>query len=356
MLQLDLLNVERVVVHHINRRGPERALIPPSYSEELVPLADGALDMFNKRIVSSLGHNSRGIKADFTQVGAGSCFQKMAELMHCDEARFVALSKELADDLTAAQLHLDLAPSKLLIATGVQGMARRPFAVAVKAEMQDGFGETVQARRTVIQHLTKIFFTEAQRLFKIGFVQQNVGRARHPNGMYDASEFTVHLYDHMLTSTQTKGAALYFYNQFLGADFAKSDKKLTQDFYEKSRKFFDTQELEPEDRMNLLDALRAELRSKEPTISVPAFGEKHMEADLLAEYERFMARAQFPMHDFPKNTEFIANKLKRRQRIVFSSGVTITTPPDHLRDLVRIDREADGTTVLTIQGTIDSQE
>ncbi|HIH2622137.1 TPA: nucleoid-associated protein [Burkholderia cenocepacia] len=356
MLQLDLLNIERVIVHHINKRGPERTLIPPNYSGELVPLADGALDMFNNRIVSSLGHNSKGIKADFTQTGAGSCFQKMAHLMHCDEARFVELSRELADDLTAAQLRLDLAPSKLLIATGVQGELQRPFAVAVKAEMQDGFGETVEARRTVIQHLTKIFFTEAQRLFKIGFVQQNVGRPSRNDGQYDVTEFTVHLYDHMLTSTQTKGAAIYFYNQFLGADFAQSDKKLTQDFYEKTKKFFDSQDLDAGDRMNLLDALRSELRSNVPDISVPEFGEKYMQHDLLEQYEQFMIRSRFPMHAITKDTEYISRKLRRRQRIVFSTGVTITTPPDQVQDLVKVDREADGTTVVTIQGTIDSQE
>lgn len=356
MLQLDLLNIERVIVHHINKRGPERTLIPPSYSGELVPLMNGALDMFNSRIVSSLGHNSKGIKADFVQTGAGSCFQKMAHLMHCDEVRFIALSRELADDLTAAQLRLDLAPSKLLIATGVQGSLQRPFAVAVKAEMQDGFGETVEDQRTVIQHLTKIFFTEAQRLFKIGFVQQNVGQPTQNEGQYVPSEFTVHLYDHMLTSTQTKGAAIYFYNQFLGADFAKSDKKLTQDFYEKTRKFFDSQDLDAAVRMNLLDALRSELRSNEPSISVLQFGEKHMQSDLLDQYEQFMVRSRFPTHAITKDTEYIARKLKRRQRIVFSTGVTITAPPDQVQDLVRVDREADGTTVVTIQGTIDSQE
>ncbi|MDN7603918.1 nucleoid-associated protein [Burkholderia gladioli] len=356
MLQLDLLSIERVIVHHINTRGPERTLIAPNYSNELVPLADGALDMFNERIVSSLGHNSKGIKADFTQTGQGSCFQKMARLMHCDDQDFIALSKELADDLTAAQLRLDLAPSKLLVATGRQGRHQRRFAVAVKAEMQDGFGETVQARRTVIQHLTKIFFTEAQRLFKIGFVQQNVGRASVRSGQYDATEFTVHLYDHMLTSTQTKGAAIYFYNQFLGADFAKSDKKLTQDFYEKTRKFFDSQELDAGDRMNLLDALRTELRSNEPTISVPDFGEKHMSAELLEEYEQFMRRANFPTYSITKDTEYISRKLRRRQRIVFSSGVTITAPPDQVQELITVDHEMDGTTVVTIQGTINSQE
>ena len=222
--------------------------------------------------------------------------------------------------------------------------------------MQDGLGESIHGKETIIQHLTNIFLTEAQRLYKIGFVQQTGGKPKFDAGLYDPEQFIVHLFDHAMTGTEARSAALYFYNDFMGADLSKSDKKLTQDFYEKTRKFFDSQDLEPERRVDLLESLCMELKSNDKQISVPEFAEKHMDGDMRRDYEAHMVRAHFPTHAITKDTEYVASKLKRPHKTRFSSGVTLTVPADRFKELVLIESEREGSTVVTIKGTIESQE
>jgi len=357
MLNLNHLSIQRIAIHSINARSEDRTLVPPTYAQELTVLPGGALDMFNRRIQQALGHKSHGVQVEFQNAGDGSFFQRAAEAMHADDGRFLELSCELADALTSAQLSKDLAPSKLVILSGVEGRLQRPFLAVVKAEMQDGLGETTRQRRTVIEHLTRIFLTESQRLFKIGFVQAVVGNPRQrQDGAYSKGDFHVHLFDHVMTGTETRGAAMYFYNTFMGADVAASNKKLTQDFFEKTIAFFDSLDLPASERFDMIDSLRSELRSNQQTILVSEFADRHLPRPLRASYSDFMVEARFPQHAVAKDTQYIESKLRRPQRMKFSSGVIITTPPDRLSDLVRVDRSRDGVTVVTIQGTVESSQ
>lgn len=356
MLELEFLTIDRLAIHHINPRGPGRVAVAPGLSAALVQLPDEAKDMFNRRIAQALGHSSHGIQMDFRKVDAGSFFQKAADAMRCADADFLAASQGFAVELTNAQLIRDFSSSKLIVVSGRAGNLQRPYVAVVKAEMQDGLGETQQNNQTIIQHLKKIFFTESQRLYKIGFVQQNVGAPTQVNGLYDPGQFVVHLFDHVMNGTETRGAALYFYNVFMGADIAASSKRLTRDFFEKTKSFFDSQDLAPEQRIDLQEALRSELKSQEQTISVAEFGRKHLPPPLLNEYTEFMTRSKFPAHAIAKDTEYINNRLKRRQKATFSSGVQITAPADKFKELVSIEQGDEGVTIVKIQGTVESTE
>lgn len=356
MLDLDFLTIDRVVIHSINPRGPDRAQVPPQLSNALVQVPDDAKDMFNRRISQALGHSSHGIQMDFGNVGAGSFFQRAADAMRCSDADFLIASQQFAVDLTMAQSTRDFAPSKLIVVTGRAGQLQRPYLTVVKAEMQDGLGEARENQQTVIQHLKNIFFTETQRLYKVGFVQQNVPNPVLVDGHYDATQFVVHLFDHVMTGTESRGAALYFYSVFMGADIALSNKRLTRDFFEKTRTFFDSQDLTAEQRIDLQEALRSELKSQEQTISVGDFGNKHLPPPMRNEYFEFMNRSKFPGHAITKDTEYISSRLKRRQKATFTSGVQITAPADKFKELVTVEQSDEGKTVVTIQGTIERTE
>jgi hypothetical protein len=202
----------------------------------------------------------------------------------------------------------------------------------------------------VIDYLSEIFFAESQKLYKIGFVQKTnaLGGKNHPEHV------AIHLFDHLMTGTETRGAAFYFYREFLGADVSASDRFLTKQFFEKTKDFL-TQSYSPAARIELGEALRAELRSNEQTISVAAFGAKHLDAASQAKYVAFMAKANFPAVSITKDTDFIKARLKRRQKIVFTSGVMITTPADQMQ-LIDIQQSVDGSTQVTIAGTVSSNE
>ena len=351
MIDLQLLTINRLVIHHINPRGPDKDYVAPTYGGQLAALPKSGLDMFTKRIAQALGHHSHGIQAQFDETGPGSFFIDAVDLMDGDDALFLVTSKKVADTLAKAQQSKSLAASKLMVISGHTSKQQRPFCAVVKAELQDALTEKIEKGKTVIDYLTEIFFAESQKLYKIGFVQ----KTNALGGKDNPQHFAIHLFDHLMTGTETRGAAFYFYKEFLGADVSSSDRHLTRQFFEKTNDFLKSQKISPAKRIDLGEALRAELRSNNQTISVKSFGSAHFEPAMQPMYIAFMEKANFPKVAITKDTDFIKTRLKRRQKIVFTSGVMITTPPDQVK-LVTIKNTVDGTTQVTISGVVESQE
>lgn len=352
MLKLEFLTIDRIIIHHIPQRAADKSYVEPTLSDTLVKLPKSGLDMFTRRIGVSLGHQSHGIKADFQDVEKGSFFEDSVDLMDGDDATFIAASKRAAEKLTAVQRSKNLSDSKLIVISGTSSKEQMPFSAVIKADLQDALAETTENKKTVIDYLKNVFLTESQRLFKIGFVQKNskLGKKKAPE------HFSLHLFDHLMTGTESRSAAVYFYWDFLGADVASSDKRMTRDFFEKTKDFLNSQDISTSHRMDLGEALRAELRSNSQTISVGEFGKKHLTPAMNKDYEKFMEKANFPKHAITKDTEYIKAKLKRRQKLVFTNGVMLTTPADMLKTLVTVAPSKDGSTVVTIAGTVESEE
>lgn len=356
MVDLEFLSIERLIVHTIPT-SRDRQQAEPILSEETIDIGVDGMDMFNRRIATALGHKSHGIKVDFREIDAGSFLQSAGQILSLDEPQFIRESGALAARLCRAQGIKKLSPSKLIVMTGKTGEFQRPFLAVVKADMQDALSERQDGQRTTVDYVKNVFMTPSQTLYKIGFVQQihEHLRGNGADGLHSKDEFAIHLFDHLLTGSETRSAAYYFYGEFLGADIAASDKRLTQDFFEKTNKFFDSCDFAPDVRIEMGEALRAELRSNTQTISVADFGAKYLGVANSVKYAEYMDRSAFPNHAISKNVEYIKSRLKRRQKFTFTSGVMITTPADQI-GLVTIDNAVDGKTVVTIEGTVTRQE
>ncbi|WP_413456953.1 nucleoid-associated protein [Herbaspirillum huttiense] len=357
MLNLDQLDIRRVIVHHFPRRQKGiKQQVEPSLEQALYTLTAAGKGLFGRRIAEALGHRSHGIQADFVEVGERSFFQIAVQSMLGDDAEFIAGSHQMAAMLARAQGLKDLAASKLLVVSGAVTEFQRPFIAVIKAEMQDAFSERkIENSHVVIDYIRDIFLTETQRLFKIGFVQQTVVTPDVSLGAYTKDDFSVHLFDHLLTGTETRSAAFYFYSEFLGADVAASDKRLTQEFYEKTLQFIDAQSYTPAQRIEKLEDLRSHLRSNSQTILVEDFANSYLSVPERTAYADYMVRSGFPTHAITKDVSYVKNKLRRRQKVVFDSGVMITTPADQL-NLIDITPLEDGTVNVRITGKIQSQE
>lgn len=351
MIDLSQLSIERIIVHHIPPRASDKSFVAPTCGTTLVSLNAAGLDMFAKRITGALGHHSHGVQAQFHNTGPQIFFFNAVDLMDGDESQFISSSAIVANDLTRAQQPKNLSASKLIVISGKTSKKMVPFAAVVKSELQDGLTEKSTKGKTVVDYLPDIFFAESQKLYKIGFVQRtsNLGSKTAPD------HFAVHLFDHLMTGTETRSAAFYFYSDFLGADVAASDRHRTREFFDKTNEFVQAQNISTAAKIALGEALRAELRSNKQTINVKNFSDDHFQPAMQNSYVNFMAKANISTHDITKDTEYIKSRLKRRQKIVFSSGVMITTPADKI-ELVSIQSSADGSTVVKINGTVESHE
>lgn len=355
MLDLAHLSISKVAVYHIPSHGPNKAVAVPTGGQSLVVLTSAAKDMVVQRLTKVLGKNSNGIKVGITDYSSPSFFQTAAGMMATTDAKFLSASACLATGLAKAQNNVSLAPCKLIVIGGEVTAHAWPFIAVIKAELQEALTEKSTATKSTLDLLKDIFMTESQRLYKVGFLQRMVANPTKTSGQFDAQQHSVYLFDHLMTGTETRSAAFYFYNDFLGCDIASSAKSLTRDFFDQTQEFLNKSGLAPDIRIELQEALRSELRSNKQTVSVADFAKINMDVTNTVAYKNFMHKKGFPMHAVTKDIEYVKSRLKRRQKVVFSSGVMVTTPADQM-DLIAVTENKDGSSTVHIQGTVQKSE
>jgi hypothetical protein len=354
--RFDGLTIERVIVHRIYARGPDKQLKDPKLSSNLVKLEQTALDALQIRITEALGNKSHGLEMTIKEVGEGSFFQVAASMIHALDDDFVALTKTLANGLNKAQLNTTAPGGMLAIIGGRVGKDSMPFVAAIKAEPQDGFKTDEKDDQVTMEYIAELLLTNTQRLYKIGLLTEVASKPVGAEG-HHASNYRAFLFDHLMTATETRSAAVYFYRGFLGMDTQASSKKLTQDFFELTKSFIDTFPIADDMKIELHEALRSELRSQEATISVTAFGVKHFQNDMCKKYEVFMQGKGFPQNAVNKDTGYIHAKLKRRRKYLFTNGVSISTPPEKTENYLQIEPSDNaGVTVVKIKASFQREE
>lgn len=353
MLRIDGMQIERVVVHTIPTRGLDRSYVAPSGGGELLALDARVRDLVAARIAKALGSHAHGIEAAFTDIGADSMFQRACRMMDSTVEEFIAHAQESAERLARVQQSKSLAPAKLITMAGRVSAQRRSFVAFIKAEMEQALNETQQNGRSVLELLETIFMTESQRLFKIGLVARTTATGM-AGGQYAPDHHSIHIFDHVMTGTESRKAAFYFYGEFLGADVAASDKRLTQDFFEKTLYFINSHGFSTRRRIELSEALRSEMRSNRNTLLVAEFARHNLSEREGAAYVGHMERSGFPQHAITKDVDYVKHRLRRR-KVLFSNGVSIMVPPEEAR-AVQISDNRDGTTTVLVRGTVDSDE
>lgn len=115
--------------------------------------------------------------------------------------------------------------------------------------------------------------------------------------------------------------------------------------------------VEAEDKYELLEALRSELRSNNSTISLPEFSKKYMPKEYEQSYINALTEKGVPAQAMVKDIDYISSKLRRPRRVVFSSGVKIQVPPDRdFKEHVEVSSQEGGFTTVKIKGVVQEQE
>lgn len=356
-MSIDLtgLTIERLVVHHVYKRDSDKNPRTPRYGEILITLPDDAQDAFQQRITEALGHRSHGVEMAVCDSGEDSFFQAAAKVLHnSSEAEFIEATKQMAHGLAKVQSSKDLAASKLLIMLGRSGLSQTKYLAVIKAELQDGF--SADDEEDTISHINDLFLTPTQKLYKIGFLHQIVAEPAGEDGLYSPDKYKVFLFDHLLTSTESKEPAHYFYSEFLGFLQLVSDRKKTKFFYEYTREFINASEVDQEDKVALLEALRSELRNNKAILKTESFAKDYMTDEMKEEYLSYMTNKDFTADAFAKDVEFIKTKLGKRQRMRFNNRVEVSAPADKLHECVKVIEKTNEKTIVSITGTVVDQE
>ncbi len=349
------LKIQRMIVHKIFKRDENGQIVEPVYNNGLSKELDsvGKSELQN-RIITALGSNSHSIEMNISNLETGTTPDILTQMLYSNEQDYVSKSKKVAYKLAEAQYTRNIPGGVVVIINGTIGSDNNNFILVIKAEVHGGFCIEKKNENLVMDFLKNLLLTPQQKLYKMGiFIETN----KPPNVTANRSpdEFKVFVYDHYLTKNETRNAAVYFYQVFLGCSIYPTAKKLTRDFYNNTKNFIISLPIDDEKKVDLHEALYSYLKvSQRNIIRTKDFAEEFLKQEHRDDYLNYMKNNNFPEQSVEKDLTFLANKLKRR-KLKFSSGVRLSAPSDRFKELVNVAGFSNGKTMLEIEGKIEEQ-
>jgi hypothetical protein len=329
------LRIHKIIAHEIFHRNEDREIVAPKYSNDFTKLDQNGLIVLQERIINVLGNESYSIEMTIDQYDTNSTFDICMRLLDFNDEHFKELSRELPNKLAQAQTSRKIPGGVVVAFKGLIGQSNHRFIGIIKAEVHSGFSIIEKGDKLLLNFLSDLLLTPQQKLYKIAiFIEKKYkGNSKILN---TPDNFKVFIFDHNMTRLETQQAAQYFYETFLGCSFSPSNKKLTSDFYHKTKEYIDSLTLEEEKKIDLNTGLYTYLKvSQKSIVEVVEFAEEYVEEKNRDEYMHFMYDQGIPTHAIKKDLTYLKYKLKRRN-LKFTSNVKIIAPSEQFDDLVNI--------------------
>jgi nucleoid-associated protein YejK len=340
---IENLVINRIIIHEIFKRVESNHPSIPVFGDSLLIMSSKANQALQQRLVEALGNNSHSIEMDINDKRSDGIPNFAKSLYEMGDTEFVTKSRYVAEKLSEAQVSMQIPGGIVIIINGTSGVNKYPCCAIIKAEVHTGFHKKEKNGGISAEYLSDLFLTPQQKLYKIGFF------------IFKETEIKALVYDHNMTRLETKQAAKYFYESFLGCKIADSSKILTQNFFILTGEFINELDIETEKKLDYQDSLYSYLKNKnDSTLSISEFSEKYLDLEHRDIYNSYMLTATFPAIAIVKELDLIKNKLRRR-KISFSSGVTVQRSSGSLKEVLSIIESSESSTTIKISGKIKDQ-
>lgn len=353
IVPLENLTVGRICLHEVHRLGDDGNVVAPTYGTGLLQLHGPALDAFRARVIAAFKSNAQCMEMSIRQHSVGSAVATGSALGALQDGQFVVASRQFADSLAAAQTSRAIPGGLVVVFDGTIGQPVTPFFAVMKAELHEGFIKTTDLQA---QFVNDLFLSPKTKLYKIGIFISDGVQPRQPL----PAGWSPIVYDSAMTASQRDAAATYFYSTFLGLDIPLNAAHQIKQFFEKTKTFIATSDLDPEAKVDLFNGLYTYLKLDQGnTVQTSQFADRFMPPDMADGYKRHMRQQHFPTSAVAKDLSEVRGSLRLR-RFKFPGAITLSGPPDAVRDLVSVSPLlGDGGeqwTQVTIRGRIQSQE
>ena len=96
-MSFENLSINRLIIHEVFARGADKALVQPTYGDQLLVLPQDARDALQARITNALGKSSHGVEMTIRETGADSTWNKAKEIIQAqgNDVQFVNPLKTL---------------------------------------------------------------------------------------------------------------------------------------------------------------------------------------------------------------------------------------------------------------------
>jgi len=351
------LKINQIIIHEIFKRNIEKEVVEPKFNHTLSILDEDGLEVLTERVVNAIGNKSNSMEMEIKNFGVDSCVYLVNSMLNCNDEDFIKNSQNIAHKLSESQTSRRIPGGIVIVFNGTIQVNNIPIPITgiIKAEIHSGFTRTITENNDeILKYLSDLLLTPQQKLYKIAvFIKDN--EIKEPDSNL-SQKYSTFVYDNNMKKSETKEAALYFYDTFLGCTFKRNSKIITRDFYEGTKEFIDVLDIPDENKVDLNLQLYSYIKSPiNASISVEEFSENSFAADIKDSYNDYMVNKNIPTTLIQKDTQYLDNRLKLR-KIKFSNEISIAGPSDNFNDLVKIiSTDAEGTT-LKVKGKIKYQQ
>ena len=352
--QLANLNINKIIVHHVFKRNEDRAIVTPRFSNDFTDLDPVGIATLQERVTEALGNDSYCIEMTIEKDSAGSVYDLCNKMIDADDSVFKKTSKELATNLANAQSTRRIPGGILVVFSGTVGPNDSKYIGIIKAELHEGFSLLEKPRKLLIEFISNLLLTPQQKLYKIAMLilkgSNSTAEIRTP------ADFEVLVYDHNMTRAETRQAALYFYDQFLGCTFSPSAKKLTSDFYVYTKQFINSLPHSNETKVDLNTSLYTYLKvAQSNVVDAAEYANNYFPVEIRDDYLHHLKDKSFPLNAIPKDITYLKYKLQRRN-LKFTSDVKINAPAERFSELVKIQSSDGDATNVVIKGRLERED
>lgn len=352
-MKISDISISRAIAHDVVR-APQLEEAPPQLSDELVVLDSEGEALVAKRLVDTVASGSHCVDVTVDDSSPGSPFDLATSMLDDEDDDFVEKSQGLATSLSQSQTAGTIKSGSAIFVQGtcLADDAECRFLAIMKADSDQGLYKRTRAGRITLTYVNEMLLGESQRLIKIAIFVEETPKGEDDDGTRSTSEFSVKVFDHLMSAGGGGEAAAYFFRAFLRCKIAHNAARQTKQFFELTRKFIDNLELDAIDKASFKGDLISHLRGNRGVIEPRSFARDVLPEEYQEAFVRECRQAGITKA-FSKDTTLVKGKLKK-QSLRFSSNVTLLAPSEIFREAIKIGKvTSDGWTEVKIKGSVE---
>lgn len=316
------LQIRGVSMHTIHAKQNTTTPARAEESNHAITLSAEALSQLSSRIVDALGDESDAIEMIKDVSESDETLNCISRLFNNPNDQIIKTeSFKITELLADAHSSASIPGGPVFVLRGTTSADNVPFIAVIKAE----FTNALFHGENDITVINKIFLTDKQTLYKVGFAYlADTNLADNEKYLHDNFNFLI--FDNNTSFSSQNPRAQYFYKKFLGLTYRETDAILTKKFYQESKKFITTRVTDKEDAFNLVTNLYSYLSSSaRQTLKTSNFARDILPEDLRAEYRREMLSRGIPTTQFHLDPQEIKRDLGTRV-VAFANGQKVKIP------------------------------
>jgi hypothetical protein len=332
-VNLGVFIVKQVIIHEIPQvRRSEKDQHAPTLSEVPSSLDDRRRNFFRERITKSLG--SRGITVIHDPDVISPVPDLVVDFFKGSGHSFVDISQKMATHLYDVQGG-NSSPGMLAVIDGTIGTGAnvgRCLSV-LKLEMDAALKlqqTTIKGKATFDVEVQEVTLNAGATVFKASIFER---AATLPalRGLVSDNQADENNFGHEV--------ATFFLSRFLGCQPLPGADRMTAEFYERSKQFFNEGVSDGARKLDYMNALTAELQSNRTLIRPQRFASDYLDVTDQDAFVALFKEADGSVATIPKDDRIVA-PLLREQLIRFQEDLELRGSPDAIRAHVDVDKDS----------------